>query len=113
MGKQRDVGCYRVEYEIHPSLSSWTAFVIAYNPEEVLEYLEQLIGKGKINLTQIGFQCNIHGITPQVRELLVPPVAKPKKTANIPSGHLDNGAIGELEAIENREYKTSGYKKKG
>ncbi len=63
---------FRTEYELitGSNISSWTAFVVAYTPEEVLAYLERLMGRGRVKLTSIGFQCNVHGFTPEVREFL-------------------------------------------
>ncbi|HOE15355.1 MAG TPA: hypothetical protein PLH82_01515 [Candidatus Paceibacterota bacterium] len=65
---------FRVEYELLPVgsnvPSNWTAFVVSFTPEEVLEYLEKLMGKGRVKLISIGFQCNVHGFTPEAREFL-------------------------------------------
>lgn len=68
--EQKSLGTYRLEYEILPGMSSWTAFVIAFSPEEAFQFLETLIGKGRVHLTSIGYQCRIDGITPEVREHL-------------------------------------------
>lgn len=66
----KELGIYRIEYEILPSLSSWTAFVVAHAPEEVPRYLEMLMGRGKINMTSIGYQCRVDGICPEARETI-------------------------------------------
>ena len=68
--KNKELGIYRVEYEIQPSLTTYTAFIVSFTPEEVYDYLELLIGRGKVNMTSIGFQCYVHGMTPTVREHL-------------------------------------------
>jgi len=66
----RSLKVFRVEYEIQPSLTTYTAFIVSFTPEEVYDYLELLIGRGKVNMTSIGFQCYVHGMTPTVRDHL-------------------------------------------
>ena len=72
---------FRVEYEIIPkgdgggsrNITAYTAFIVGYTPEETFAYLEMLIGKGRVNMTSVGFQCELHGFTPQARSFLNPP----------------------------------------
>jgi len=66
----KNLAVFRVEYEILPNMSNWTAFVVGFSQEEIYKYLESIVGVGKIRVISSGFQCDIHGFTPEAREFL-------------------------------------------
>ena len=84
MAEGKRLGVYRVEYETEKA--TWKAFVGGYSSEEAINYLKSRIGR--MNITTVGYECNLDAITDELRAIIVKnsmPEKKgpgrPKKTA--------------------------------
>jgi len=91
MKAQRKVDVYRVEYEIPPQMTHYSACIAAESHEAALEHLGKVMGRA-IHVTTSGIVCPLHDLTPVVRAMLTgvgAPKAKetPKTETELPDLH--------------------------
>ena len=68
-GDNRPIWIYRIEYERLPSMSTWTAFIAAHNPEEAEKFISTVIGP--IRTLSMGMTCKLDSYSFQVRDRIV------------------------------------------
>jgi hypothetical protein len=84
--KQKNVQVFKIEYEIPPKLTHFSAYIAALSHEESIAHLKRVMGPN-IFIQTSGLACPLHDITPSVRKLLtsapvVTPVIEVKKNIN-------------------------------
>jgi hypothetical protein len=63
--KLANVYTYRLEYEVPPDLSAWTAIVAALTHEDAIDYVQRYWGK-KCNFTSVGQHSKLDAISLRV-----------------------------------------------
>ena len=66
---EKNLTVFRIEYELLPSMSTWTAFIAAFSHEEALLYLKKRVGAHRI--TSSGMQCRLDAISEEVRNIII------------------------------------------
>lgn len=68
--KQKNVQVFKIEYEIPPKMTHFSAFIAALSHEESIAHLKRVMGPN-IFIQTSGLACPLHDITPSVRNLLI------------------------------------------
>ena len=68
--KQSSVSVFRLEYEIQPSMSAWTAFVAAFSHEEAVAHIMRTVSK-PVNIVSSGLQCRLDDLSSEVRHNVI------------------------------------------
>lgn len=79
MKQQRNIDVYRIEYEILPKMTMFTASIAAESHEAALAHLGRIMGRD-IHVTTSGIVCPLHDLTPFVRQMLTGVGAKMENT---------------------------------
>lgn len=69
MKQQQKVDIYRIEYEIMPKMTHYSACIAAESHESALEHLGKVMGRA-IHVISSGIVCPLHDLTPAVRQML-------------------------------------------
>jgi hypothetical protein len=69
MADRKELAVFRVEYELLPSMSTWTAFILSFSHEEALLYLRKRVGAHRI--VSSGSQCRLDAISDEVRNVII------------------------------------------
>jgi len=69
MADRKELGVFRVDYELLPSMSTWTAYIAAFSHEEALLYLRRKVGAHRI--ISSGIQCRVDAVSDEVRNVII------------------------------------------
>ncbi len=61
-----EVNVYKFEYELIPSMNSWTAFIAASTADEALNHLTKVLNK-QYRVLSNGVVCRLDDVSTQVR----------------------------------------------
>lgn len=64
------VSCFRIEYEIIPSMNSWVAFIAAFSHEEAYRHLQRVVGK-PMKITASGMVNRLDDVSMEVRQNII------------------------------------------
>ena len=68
--KPSPVCVYKIEYEILPSMTSWTAFVAAFSHEEAVAHVMRTVGK-PVHIMASGLQSRLDDLSTEVRRNVI------------------------------------------
>ncbi len=79
MAEKKNMGVFRIEYELLRNMSSWTAFIVAWSHEEALMTLMKRVGPNHRVLTS-GIASRVDAISDEVRYWVVDKTIGKKKS---------------------------------
>jgi hypothetical protein len=69
MAEKKELGIFRIDYELLPSMSTWTAFIGAFSHEEALLFLRRKVGAHR--LISSGIQSRVDALSDEVRNVII------------------------------------------
>lgn len=111
--EQRKVSVFRIEYDTHPNMNHYDAYVAALSHEEAVVHVKKVMG-ADIYITASGLVCPLHDLTTTVRALVKGlPIGDKKAKETKKAEPVDEPAVEEVPEETELSFKSGRGRKPG